>query len=70
MKGPFSSPLQARKGKEKKIDHEGGFQGALLLQSTTKEGKFMADQVESGIHCDWAVTRTFHTPYLPCDSGL
>ena len=25
--------------KEKKIDHEVGFQGALLLQSTTKEGK-------------------------------
>jgi len=34
--------------KKKKIDHEGGFQGALLLQSTTKEGKFMADQVEPG----------------------
>jgi len=34
--------------KEKKIDHEGGFQGALLLQSTTKEGKFKADQVERG----------------------
>ena len=33
--------------KEKKIDHEGGFQGALL-QSTTKEGKFKADQVERG----------------------
>jgi hypothetical protein len=29
--------------KEKKIDHEGGFQGALLLQSTTKEGEFKAD---------------------------
>jgi hypothetical protein len=26
----------ARWGIEKKIDHEGGFQGALLLQSTTK----------------------------------
>jgi hypothetical protein len=37
-----------RKEKKKKIDHEGGFQGALLLQSTTKEGKFMADQVEPG----------------------
>ena len=31
--------------KEKKIDHEGCFQGALLLQSTTKEGEFK-DQVE------------------------
>ena len=27
---------------EKKIDHEGCFQGALLLQSTTKEGEFKA----------------------------
>ena len=40
--------LVAKKRKEKKIDHEGGFQGALLLQSTTKEGEFMADQVERG----------------------
>ena len=37
-----------RKRKEKKLDHEGCVQGAQLLQSTTKEGKFMADQVERG----------------------
>jgi len=28
--------------KEKKIDHEGCFQAALLLQSTTKEGGIAA----------------------------
>ena len=29
-------------------NHEGCFQGALLLQSTTMEGEFKADQVERG----------------------